>query len=462
MADPLGSVSSSNPREVSFEEVEGERFDAPPKKPAQSAGSAVEPWSGSAPANSDEVTHAGPTSSASELAAQSALEAADRRKSMKAVGELQEPISELASKYPQPILFGNVKFKNRDVAFGAFGDALRESAFNEAAAKLSASEVRAAVTEQVKKAWPQAAPKEIEKLKQYFMGQIAESLRERAAPRIQDVATKMLGDAAKSFEKTADDPAAVLALATKLTDQAHPLADPGEQASVRDLRAAFGLDLEKSVVTPEELKAALKQRAGLLHQEAQKMKHHDRPTLFRALAEQDVGSLFKQAQGVREGSLLATQIDAVRAEGERERETIGHVKLVSVVTAAAFTGGLGGAAMGVSVSLSMSAPAVLEAWQAVDTARAGESAGTMKAGAGEAAQRRAVIETGAAVLSAATAAGANHALHGAVDKLTEEGIVKGVIHGAVEGAVEKGFEAGAHRLDKALSSPSPLEAERRR
>lgn len=483
MADPLGSVSSSNPREISFGEVEGERFEAP-RKPEQSS-SAIEQWRGEAPANFVEAPHGGPMSSGPDLAAQSALEAAERRKSMKAVGELQGPLSKLASKYPDPLtFFGNVEFKNRDVAFGALGDALRDPAFTDAAAKLSASDVRAAVTEQVKKAWPQCTPNEVEHLKQYFMGQVAESLRERVAPRMQDVATKMLDDAAKSFDKTADDPAALVALAKKLTDQAHPLSDPDAQASVRDLRAALGLDVEKNSVTPEELKSALQERAGLLHQEARKMKNHDRPTLFRALAEQDVGSLFKQATGVREGSLLDAQIAAVRAEGERENTTIGHVKFASVVVAVGFTGGLGGAAMGVGVSLSMSAPAVLEAWQAVDTARAGESAGTMEAGAGEEAQRRAVIETGAAVLSAATAAGASHALHGVAEKLAApaakhmaDGIVKGVIHGAVEGMVEQSYQEGARALDESLgasggpvgknalqraaSSPPPLEAEPR-
>ena len=178
----------------------------------------------------------------------------------------------------------------------------------------------------------------------------------------------------------------------------------------------------------------------------------------RDVAEQDVGPLFKEAAGVREGSVLASQIDAVKTEGEREKETIALARFSCLFLAAAFTSGMalgasggaaGSAALGVSVSGSMSAPGTLLAWQEVGTARAGESAGTMRGGAGEDAKRRAVLETGAAVIGAVAGAGANEALHPLMHGANA--FVTGVVHGAVDFAADKTAEMAAEGLNEVLT-----------
>ncbi len=450
MSRPVGSASS-NPTEVNFNEIESEPFMAPPARSLARTQSQVEPWTGSPVFN--EPTFNGPTNSGADLAAQSARAGADRQRALKALTELDVPLAKLAAKFPDP----DTAFRTKDVAFGSFGDAIHTDDFTRAASTLPASDLRPHVEAQVKKAWPQSTPEQTEKLKQYFMGQIAESLRERVAPQLQKLATTMLEDASKSFFKTATDPAEIEQLSKRLNEMAHPLAAPGDQASVRDLRAAMGLGPDDAKVTPEKLTVALYQRAALLEHEATKMKHHARGVLFRELASQDVGPLFKQSAGIKEGSMLAAQIDEVKAQGENETHRLGYVKLASIAIAGGLTGGLAlggagisGAVVGVGVTSSLATPSVLHAWEAVDTAKASESAGTMKAGAGEEAHRRAVIETAAAAASVAAATGVNHALHGAL--LEASSLTKVGVHGAVEFAAEFGSEQAGHGLHAALSS----------
>ena len=450
----VGSASS-NPIEVNSNEAESEPIASPAKK-AESSSSELEPWRPHRGLTWDGPAFAEATNNARELEAQMQRETAGRQASMKAIANLQSPLSQLAKKFPDPFTsLGNIELKSNQLAAGPFGDAIHSGEFELAASTLSSADFREAVAQQVKKAWPQCPPQKLGELNQYFMRQMNESLRERAAPRLQSLATKMLDVAAKSFDKAAADPSAVNELVRRLNEMAEPTAESGDRAAVRDLRAGLGLDPDKTTVTAQDVAAAMKERAQLLHQEMTKMKFHDRPSLFRALSEQDVGPLFKKAAGVREGSLLAAQIDAVKTEGESEKETIAVAKFSSLFLAAAFTGGMalgasaggaaGTAAMGMSVSGSMSAPGVLLAWQEVDTAKAGESAGTMRQGAGEDAKRRAVLETGAAVIGAVAGAGANQALHPLMHGANA--FVTGVAHGAVEVAADYTAEKAAEGLN---------------
>ena len=455
MSRPVGSASPSL-TEVNFNEVESEPITVPARTQSQPQGSQVESWSGQQPTVSFPAAERGPVLSGQDLAAQSAREAAERQAALKSLGGLEDSLTKLAKKYPDPIGFlGYTEFKNKDVSLGAFGKAVRDEDFDSAVSTLSASDVRASVDAQVKKAWPHSTPEQTEKLKQYFMRQICESLRERAAPKLQAVATKMLEDAAGQFMKAASDPEQVKQLAARLTEMAHPLAEPDQQAQVRDLRAAMGLDPDQAIVTPENLTIAMSERAHLLKEEAKKMKGHGRETLFRALVDQDVGAKFKEAAGVREGSLLAAQIDAVKGVGESEANRIAWVKVASIAAAGALTGGLAlggtgltGTVVGIAGSSMMEAPAVMHAWESVGTAQASESAGTMKAGAGEEARRHAVIETAVAATGVAAATGINGALHG----VAHHPAAKVGLHFAVEFAVGAAGMQGAHALDGALES----------
>ncbi len=450
MSRPVGSAAS-NVTEVNFSEIESEPVTTARSKSPQRGESQVEPWTG--PAAFNAPAFEGATSSGADLAAQSARATADRQRALKSLTELDAPLVKLATKFPDP----DTAFKTKDVAFGSFGNAIHTDDFTKAASTLSAGDIRAHVEAQVKKAWPQSTPAQTEKLKQYFMGQIAESLRERVAPQLQNLATKMLEDASKSFFQTATNPAEIQKLSARLNDMAHPLSDPGDQASVRDLRAAMGLDPDDAKVTPEKLTIALCQRAALLEHEGTKMKHHARGVLFRELASQDVGPLFKQSAGIKEGSMLSAQLDQVREQGENEKSRLGYVKVASIVIAGGLTGGLALGGAGISgtvvsmgVSASMGAPAVMHAWEAVGTAKASESAGTMKAGAGEEAHRDAVIETAAAATSVLAATGVNAALHGALHHAGD--LAKVTVHGLVELGAEEASEMAGHAISASLAS----------
>lgn len=454
---PVGS-SSSTVTEVNFSEVESEPFTAPPTRSPPRNESQVEPWLGHRPLTFDEPEFfQGATSSAPDLAMQAAQEAAQRQRDLKSLSVLDAPIAALGARFD-----ADTSFTVKHVT--TFGKAIRTPEFMSAAANLSPADVRARVEEQVKRAWPQASPEQTQKLKQYLMGEMGQFLQQNLAPRMQETATQMLDAAAKTFDKMAANPAEVAALATRLTDMAHPSTPVEERVEVRDLRIALGLKADEANVTPEELTNGLKARAGLLHREAKKMKYHDQLTVFRALAEQDVSGIYKQAKGIREGSMLAAQIDGVRATGQKENAAIAGAQFGAMVAAAVVTGGLGvGGVAGVAISsgaaLSLKAPSVLLAWQSVDTAKAGESAGTMKAGAEEAATQKAVIVTAEAALGVGASAAGSQFLHGATEKLAApfvahmaDDLVKGAAHGVIEGLVETGGRIGGHWVDHKLSN----------
>lgn len=450
----------SSPSELSVVPLDSEPAAAPPRPSSRQSTSQVESWvpqqrpldfnGPEFKAASEIGARSGP-----DLAAQAAKETEERITDMKVLTRLGGPLSQLAAKHAEPL--GKNPFGSKEVALSAFGDTLREPALVRAFSRLSPSDVRVAVQEQVRLAWPRQSPAEVVKIRQYLMEQLTENLRENTAPRLQSLATRMLSDTARSFDSAASDPNGIAKMSARLNEMAHPLADPADQAAVRDLRAGFGLSPDDSRVTPEKLGEALKERAKVLHEEADKMKNHARPTLFRALAEQDVGSSFKQAAGIREGSLLAAQIDAVKAEGESGQTAIGAAKFMSVVAGAAATGGMGlGVLAGASISSALAAPSLVHAWEGVGSAQAGESAGTMKAGAAEEANRKAIIETAGAVVSVAGAAGIGQALHHSVSHLAESvavpELVHAVSHAAIEGTTEYATEPIGEKFSEALAS----------
>ena len=437
----IGSSPSNSP-ELNSGNVEAEPAATPARPPSgRQSKSQVESWvPQDRPLDFQAPAFLEAQNNGKELEAQMAREAADRKSGMKAVSDLGVPLAKLAAKYPDPVgFFGNTAFTSNQVAFGSFGDALREPAFNDLVARASSADVRAALGEQVKKAWPQCDAKDLEKLTGFFMREVSESLRERAAPKLQALATKMLADTAKSFDTIAADPEEIAKLADRLN------AMEGQSAA-RDLRAGFGLPSDDARVTPEKLGEALKDRAALLHEEATKMKKHSRPSLFRALAEQDVGSSFKQAAGIREGSLLSAQIDAVKTEGKTDQAAIDRAKWISSALAGGFTTVGLGAIYAVGAGVAMAAPKVAHAWEGAETAKAGESAGTMKAGAAEEARRKAMLETGGAVIGIAGSEAFGHGLHAA------EPLAKFVGTVAIELAVEGSIDTGIEHLDEALSA----------
>lgn len=451
MSDPVRSASSTNVN-VNFSEVESEPITLRSRTPSQPQESQVESWSGQQPIANVEPNRGGAVSSGQALAAQSAREAAERKASLKALGALDESLAKLAKKHPDPLgFFGFAEFKNKDVSLGAFGAAVHAETFEKAVGVLTPRDVRESVEAQVKKAWPKSTPEQAKELTNYFMSQICESLRERVAPKLQEAVTKKFEHAASDFRKATSDPAQLEQLAARLNEMT-----PGDQPSVRNLRAGLGLDPDRRIVTPDRLAVALGERAALLEEEAHKMKVHARPTLFRSLAKQDL-EFAKQAGGIGERSLMSEQIDMVKVQGESEQDRITYAKYASAFVAGGFVAGmgLGGAAisemaLGVGVTSSaIAVPTAAMAWEEVGTAQASESAGTMKAGAGEEARNQAVVETSMAV--AAVAGGAVlgkglHVLH-AAPELAQIGA-----HAFGELGVEYVSHQVGHAVNDAMSS----------
>lgn len=252
------------------------------------------------------------------------------------------------------------------------------------------------------------------------MGEVFDYLRDRMAFRLQDTATRMMRNSAKSFRDVAADPEKLVALAERLSRRGESGA---EAAATASLREAFGIDPGQKSVSPAQLAAAMTERAALMDREAGAMSERGVPSLFRALADHELVDAFKTEAGIRPGSLLSEQVDAVKTRGADEKETLTYAGLGLAVATAVVTFGsglaleagvgagalatAGGIGTSVATGLVVSMPDVLMAWNDIDKARAGESSGTMKAGAGRAAEKHAQhVTVGAGVgLVAGTVAG---------------------------------------------------------
>lgn len=414
-----------------------------------------EEWSGEAHTSDNTPAtgaDAGPTMSASELSAKLATEAASRNRAKETVRSLSEPLARLAAKHPEPLSFvGSLAFKDTELSLGGFGAIVGSDEFKKAAAQLSPREFAGQMQVAVAKAWPNLPPEKQLELAARLTREAGEHLRDNTAFKLQDKATQMLRDTAKDFRAATADPEKLRSLLERLNRSGE---SPQEAAETKSLREAFGLDPDQRKVSPEALTKALNERATLMESEAANMQKHGPSTLFRALADHELGGEFMKQAGIAPGSFLAAQVDAVKARGVDEKESIAHVKLATAIATAVVTGGIGGAAFGIGTSLAISAPSVAQAWNAVDTALAGESAGTMKAGAGRNAKLHGVVSTGEAVASAVGGAAAGAALHGVIGKVAEEAskvvaeeLVEQAMHGAIDGAVHLGVEQVGHGVE---------------
>lgn len=462
MADPIGSAARVTQHTVSGADDGGHveqsaQTATPTPRPPTSQETVREEWSAQAhphddtPAPSDD---AGPSMSGHELAAKMTTETASRNRAKETVRGLAEPLAQLAAKYPEPLSFlGSLAFKDTELSLGGFGAIVGSDEFRKAAARLSPREFEGQLQAAVAKAWPHLPQDTQLALASRLTREAGEHLRDSTAFKLQDKATQMLRDTAKDFRAATIDPERLRSLLERLNRSGESRQDA---AQTKSLREALGLDPDQRKVSPEALTKALNERATLMESEAAKMRARGVPTLFRALAEHELGEGFMKQAGIAPGSFLAAQVDAVKARGDDEKETIARARLATAIATAVVTGGIGGAAFGIGTSLAVSAPSVAQAWAAVDEARAGESAGTMKAGAGRNAKLRAVVSTGEAVVSAVAGAAANAALHGVTEKLAAkvvaEELVKQAAHGVIDGAVHLGVEQAAHGVEHRLET----------
>ncbi|MEW5742589.1 MAG: hypothetical protein AB1938_26975 [Myxococcota bacterium] len=462
MGDPIRSTTFNGSHAVfqqdgSSEVSEAPKAAAPTQSAPASQSSTCESWNDAAAASALPQGDSGPTFSSNDLAARHSLGKAERERAKQAILELQGPLVSLAKKFPDPIgVAGQLKFPAAEVDLGAFGDVLRKDDFLDAAGKLSRRDVEAQLQAAVRQAWPNLSQDKQLELASALTAKAAEYLRDQAAFKLQDTAARMMRDSAKGFREVAGDPQKLKALAERLSRVGE---SPADQAKTQSLREAFGLDRDQRKVSVAELAKAMNERADLMEREASNMRKHSPMTLFRSLAEHDLGETFKERAGIQPGSFLAAQVDAVKEKGLEEKETIARAKFVTALATAMATGGVGGAAIGIGSSLAMSAPEVMLAWHAIDEARAAESAGTMKAGAGRKAERHAVTSTAVSVGSVAVGAAVSGALHKPIEavaerlasRVAEEIVEKGAhvaVDAAVELAAERVGEAVEHHYDE--------------
>lgn len=418
--------ATSNAGQIVFDDVDGETFDAS-VKPQAKAEPNVEAWKGkplfAATANyepQDATPHV-------DLAAQAAREAKELHKDRNAIATLQQPLIALAKQ--------GSDFTSNALGLNLSGT-LTSPEFRAATRHLSENEIRSTVGEQVKKAWPDLTGPQQSKLTEKVMGTVKEACLGDTARELQTFVADKMKRTADDFLAVLEKPKGLQDFAERLNDMGHPLAPLEDQTRVRDVREGLGLDPAQTDVSQETLKRALLERAALLKDQSKKMRDTDVGALYRTLVEQDVGHLYREAKGVRDGSLVDSQIEEVKQTGEKQARTLSLVRFASTVIA--------GSTFGVTAGLAFAAPKIMHSWTNLDTAAASEAAGTMKAGAAKEAQTGAVLETAEAPLAAGLGSSVGHGA---------SAIKRVVTHAAVEGAVV----LSAHALDASLQNSERAE-----
>ena len=151
----------SSPSELNTVPLDSEPAAAPSRQSSRQSTSQVESWvpqqrpldfnGPEFKAATDIAARSGP-----DLAAQAAKETEERIADMKVLSRLGGPLSQLAAKHAEPL--GKNPFGSKEVALSAFGGVLREPALVRAFSRLPPSDVRVAVQEQVRLAWPRQSP----------------------------------------------------------------------------------------------------------------------------------------------------------------------------------------------------------------------------------------------------------------------------------------------------------------
>lgn len=388
-------ISGTKPTVVTSQDdslhVEPKKDPKPQKSDAKQ--STVEAYQG-APGQTQEQTFvaSGEAMNGADLAAQLAREGAERKAAKTAVmNALEAPIAQLGRDVRNPITATGVHLNTAQL--NDFNKAIRTPEVRAAASQLTRNDFDAMIMNQVSRAWPSKTPEQAEQITNYFMKQVGADLRDNAAFEMKNVAVKTFRSAAASFQATANDPDKVRVLAEKVSKL------QGEEGKA--IRQGLGLE-EGTRVTPQNVAEAMQQRAKLMNNEAWSMEERGTNTLFREFTRHDVRDAFMEQAKIRPGSFAAEQVDAVKARGESEEENIEHAKFASDLGVALMmtAAGLKGFGSGFATSLAMSSPDLMVAWHQVDSARAGESAGTMPQGAVDAAKLMAQRKTEIAGINA--------------------------------------------------------------
>jgi hypothetical protein len=248
-------------------------------------------------------------------------------------------------------------------------------------------------------AWKSVEPEDKNKLINKLTSQVREAAKYEAGNKMRDTAANMMGAAASKLETAAKNPNL-------------------SETSVKEL----------------------KEQAGLLRKEQEELKKAPVNQLFLSMADHDVAKVYMRQAGIDPESIAGKGVMDARAQGKSDKESLEHMKMACSVAAALATGPLGGAYV-VASGLAMNAQSLNEKFNAIDRAKAGEKAGTMKDGAVDRARINFLI---AAVVTGGEAVGGGHVAHWAEHTF---GLSKSLAEGAVS--------LGANSFEQAMSLEEP-------
>lgn len=276
---------------------------------------------------------------------------------------------------------------------------LASEAFQAAAASLPRAEVLAALKNEFAERGLTAD--KANSLAKHVVEGLSAGMTSGAAFAMQKTVIDKLDSAADAFQAAAKDPAGL----AKTCETLAKLESPGATEAQRERAAASRKELglpKNGPVTPELLSKALTARAGLMRHEASYMQETPQLT-YRTLLTHDVGKQYLKEAGIAPGSWAATQLAAVKTKGEEQEEELANRKLVLGIALGVAGAGLGIIGASGGAVLVANAPDLAVAVGEIDSAAAGESAGTAARGAQTRAEQKVRTKVQGMVIEAASA-----------------------------------------------------------
>lgn len=421
------STSSSNVEAVEAEEVDSGGTDP---KPAES-GNSVE-WYSQEPSTFVEAgpAHDGPTVSPHELQALASKKDTEPSQLTTALNEASPELDVVAgSGYS---LSTSVPLEKK---------LLTSKAFQAAAASLPKEEVLGALKREF--AERGLTTDKAESLAKKIVEGVSSGMTSGAAIALQKTVVGKLNSAADAFQAAANDPKGLAKTCATLAKLESPKASEADREHAAASRKELGLPKD-GPVTPEVLSQALTQRASLMRHEASYMQETPQ-LMYRTLLLHDVGKQYLKEAGITPGSWAATQLSAVKAKGEEQVEELANRKMALGLALSLVTGS------GVAAVLIANAPEFAVAVGEIDSAAAGESAGTAARGAQARAEQQVRAKAKGIALEAAGSFALGKIGHGvekAFEHKAEEFVAKKVVKAVElvpEYVVGKGVEHNEHR-----------------
>ncbi|MFO0601055.1 MAG: hypothetical protein U0228_37445 [Myxococcaceae bacterium] len=310
-----------------------------------------------------------------------------------------------------------------------------------------------------KKMNPRLTEAEVKKLTATFARHVDQFVRGEAAQRLKEDVASQLHRGAQQFNTTAANEAELQGLVAVLGKLESPGASKEDHARAADLRRRLGLD--DAAATVPNLRAALRVRAGLMEREARTVAESGETTLYRNLALHTGG----ERAGVARGSWASEGKDLIERRATTDERELVVAKVLSSAALGVASGGAAWAAelgaagamgLGATTAVAYNAPGLVNAFEEIDRAKAGDSAGTTDSRAVEFAKRKAAIAVAETATSAVMAGShAAHVAHGVAQNFLTQGLATGAQDVAL-GSAAYGLENVVHPKGQQLHG-TPLD-----